>query len=94
MSRFSAVVATAAVAVALVAGAELAAAHPVGDASEPSCHGQRVSHGASHSPVHEGHELTPVQRRDIIAELIGEEITLGDWHKFIKTCPPPEGPPV
>jgi hypothetical protein len=76
----------------LLLGAGTALAHPVGDASEPNCHGQRVSHGASHSPVHEGHGLTPVVRRDIIEELFGEEISLGEWHQFIKTCPPPEPP--
>jgi len=71
------------------AGSGIAQAHPVGDASEPNCHGQRVSHGASHSPVHEGHQLTPVDRRDIIEEITGEDITVGEWNKFIKTCPPP-----
>jgi hypothetical protein len=70
-------------------GNGIAQAHPVGDASEPDCHGQRVSHGASHSPVHEGHQLTPVDRRDIIEALSGEELTVGEWNKFIKTCPPP-----
>jgi hypothetical protein len=67
-------------------------AHPVGDDTQANCHGQRVSHGASHSPVHEGHELTPVERRDMIEEFLGEEITMGEWHKFVKTCPPPEPP--
>ena len=71
-----------------------AGAHPVGDATEANCHGQRVSHGASHSPVHEGHGLTPVDRRDIVEGFLGEEITVGEWHQFIKTCPPPEMPPV
>ena len=66
-------------------------AHPVGDASEPNCHGQRVSHGASHSPVHDGHGLTPVDLRDFIGDLTGEELTVGEWNKFIKTCPPPPG---
>jgi hypothetical protein len=79
---------------ALFVGGGVASAHPVGDASEPNCHGQRVSHGASHSKVHGGHGLTPVDRRDIIEEIIGEEITVGEWNKFIKTCPPPEGPPA
>ena len=68
-------------------------AHPVGDASEPNCHGQRVSHGASHSPVHEGHELTPVERRDAVEEFTGP-LTVGEWNQFIKTCPPPEEPPI
>ena len=86
------------VTVVSIAGAVLvspiaAGAHPVGDASEPNCHGQRVSHGASHSPVHEGHGLTPVERRDIVEEFVGP-ITVGEWNKFIKTCPPPEEPPV
>ena len=65
-------------------------AHPVGDASEPNCHGQRVSHGASHSGVHGGHGLTPVERRDLAEELFQIEIpNLGEWNMFIKTCPEP-----
>jgi hypothetical protein len=71
----------------------LSSAHPVGDASEPNCHGQRVSHGASRSPVHEGHGLTPVERRDLVEEFTGP-ITVGEWNKFIKTCPPPGEPPI
>ena len=70
-------------------GSGLASAHPVGDASQPNCHGQRVSHGSSHSPVKEGHGQTPVERRDLIEQMIGEELTVGEWNKFIKTCPPP-----
>ena len=72
-------------------------AHPVGDASEPNCHGQRVSHGASHSKIHGGHGLTPVERRDLAEELFQEEIpNLGVWNKFIKTCPEPpfSEPPI
>ena len=66
------------------------AAHPVGNASEPNCHGQRVSHGASHSAVHGGHGLTPVERRDLAEQLLQVEIpNLGVWNKFIKTCPEP-----
>ena len=72
----------------------IASAHPVGDASEPNCHGQRVSHGASNSKVHEGHGLTPGERRDFVEEFLGEELTVGEWNKFIKTCPPPEMPPA
>jgi hypothetical protein len=74
---------------AWAAGSGIAQAHPVGDATEPNCHGQRVSHGASHSPVHAGHGLTPVERRDAIEAMFGEELTVGEWNKFIKTCPPP-----
>jgi hypothetical protein len=81
------------VAVALFGGSGVAIAHPVGDASEPNCHGQRVSHGASHSDIHGGHELTPVVRRDLVEEFVGP-ITVGEWNKFIKTCPPPEEPPI
>lgn len=80
-------------AAAMFAGIGVTSAHPVGDASQPSCHGQRVSHGASHSPVKEGHGLTPVERRDIVQEFVGP-LTMGEWHKFIKTCPPPEQPPA
>ncbi len=67
-----------------------ASAHPVGDASEPNCHGQRVSHGASHSTKHGGHGLTPVERRDMVQEFLPFEITVGDWHKHVATC---EAPP-
>jgi len=73
------------------------AAHPVGEASEPNCLGQRVSHGASHSPVHGGHGLTPVERRDLVEELFGEDIpNLGVWVKFVKQClePPFTEPPI
>ena len=80
---------------ALFIGSGLAFAHPVGEADDPNCHGQRVSHGASHSKVHEGHGLTPVERRDLVEEIFGEELTVGEWNKFIKTCPPPpEQPPA
>jgi hypothetical protein len=65
-------------------------AHVVGTAGEPNCLGMRVSHGASHSPVWDGHGLTPVERRDLAEQIFGEEIpTIGDWIKFVKTCPAP-----
>jgi hypothetical protein len=87
--------AAAATLAAVAFGATAGFAHPVGEDSEPNCHGQRVSHGASHSKVHGGHGITPVERRDIIAEIIGEELTVGEWNKFIKTCPaPPDEPPA
>lgn len=67
-----------------------ASAHVVGTAGDPNCLGMRVSHGASHSPVWEGHGLTPVERRDLAEQIFGEEIpTIGDWIKFVKTCPAP-----
>jgi hypothetical protein len=66
------------------------AAHVVGTAGDPNCLGMRVSHGASHSPIWEGHGLTPVERRDLAEQVFGEEIpTIGDWIKFVKTCPAP-----
>ncbi len=92
--RLKAWAAAASVGGALLLGTATASAHPVGDASEPSCHGQRVSHGASNSAAHDGHELTPVERRDAVEVFLGEEITVGEWNKFIKTCPPPEMPPA
>ena len=73
------------------------AAHPVGEADEPNCLGQRVSHRSSHSPVHGGHGLSPVERRDLVEELFGEDIpNLGLWIKFVKQClePPFEEPPI
>jgi hypothetical protein len=67
-----------------------AAAHVVGEAGDPNCLGMRVSHGASHSPVHDGHGLTPVERRDLAEQIFGEEIpNIGLWIKFVKTCPAP-----
>ena len=87
--KATAVVAGVATTVAMFVGAGVASAHPVGDASEPNCHGQRVSHGANHSPVQEGHGLTPVERRDLIEQMFGEQLTVGEWNKFIATCPPP-----
>jgi hypothetical protein len=95
-SRIASFLASVSVIAYLAFSPSVAAGHPVGDESEPNCHGQRVSHGASHSPVHEGHGLTPVERRDIVQEFefVGP-ITVGEWNKFIKTCPPPpEEPPV
>ncbi len=73
----------------------VASAHPVGDDSEPNCHGQRVSHGSSHSPVKGGHGLTPVERLDMAIEqgLAPEGTTVGQWNMFIKTCPPPPDAP-
>ena len=66
------------------------AAHAVGTADDPNCLGQRVSHGANHSPVQGGHGLTPVERRDLAELYFGVDIpTIGDWIKFVKTCPAP-----
>ena len=92
-SKVAALLTAVSVAGYLVLSPAIALAHPVGDESEPSCHGQRVSHGASHSPIHGGHGLTPVERRDIVEEFVGP-ISVGEWNKFIKTCPPPEEPPI
>jgi hypothetical protein len=91
--RLASLLAGASLAGAVLLSPGVASAHPVGDDSQPNCHGQRVSHGASHSPVHEGHGLTPVERRDFVEEFVGP-ITVGEWNKFIKTCPPPEEPPI
>lgn len=90
--RLKAWAAMASVGGALLLGATTAWAHPVGDASEPNCHGQRVSHGASNSAAHDGHGLTPVERRDAVEVFLGEEITVGEWNQFIKTCPAPMPP--
>ena len=84
-------VAALAAAAAIMLGSGAASAHPVGSADEPNCHGQRVSHGANHSPIQEGHGLTPVERRDQLIEfgVIPADTTLGEWNKFVKECPPP-----
>ena len=94
----AALLVVAAMSASLFLGGGVALAHPVGSADEPNCHGQRVSHGASRSKVHEGHgELefgggTPPHRRDIIEGFLGVEITVGEWHQHIKLCLPPEPP--
>jgi hypothetical protein len=94
-SRLRALILAGAITGGLSLGPSIAFGHPVGEASEPNCHGQRVSHGASHSPVKEGHGLTPVERRDLAEEVFGEEISMHEWHEFIKMCvPPPPTPPV
>jgi hypothetical protein len=94
MSARRILVAASVIGSSILAGSGMALAHPVGDDSEPNCHGQRVSHGASHSKVHDGHGLTPVERRDMFVEmgLIPEGTNLGEWNKFVKTCPPPMMP--
>jgi len=74
------------------------AAHPVGEASVPNCFGQRIRHGSSHSPVHGGHGLTPVERRDLLRVTFPEDagITMSEMMQFIKMCfeplPPGERP--
>lgn len=65
-------------------------AHPVGEAGDPNCLGMRISHGANHSPIQEGHGLTPVERLRLASEAFNEEIpNVGVLIKFIKTCPAP-----
>lgn len=78
----------------MLAFASPVAAHPVGEASEPNCLGQRMSHGASHSPVHDGHGLTPIERRDLLRETFPEDadITVSEMIQFIKLCLPPLPP--
>ena len=84
------VAATIGVTMLMVAGTFPVAAHVVGTAGDPNCLGMRVSHGANHSPVQDGHGLTPVERRDLAEQIFNEEIpTIGDWIKFVKTCPAP-----
>jgi hypothetical protein len=64
--------------------ASAALAHPVGTPGEPSCYGNRVSHGSSHSKVHEGHGLTPVERVEINEEFLGIDLSVKDFHDFVK----------
>ena len=54
-----------------------ASAHPVGDASEPNCHGQRVSHGAS------DHGDTPKERAGYLG------ISVKEYHQRVRQCAPP-----
>ena len=61
----------------LTSGIGSANAHSVGNASEPNCHGQRVSHGAS------DHGLTPKERAD------ANEVSVREYHQFVKLCFPP-----
>ena len=89
-TKLAALLTGASLGTALVIGSGIASADTVGDASQPNCHVQRVSHGAKSAQAG-GHELTPVERRDIIETFpdVGS-ITVGEWNKFIKTCPPPQ----
>ena len=64
-------------------GIGAASAHPVGDASEPNCHGQRVSHGNSK----EHGKLSPVDRAAFF------DISVREWHEGIRQCPSPDQPP-
>ena len=61
----------------LTSGIGTAGAHPVGDASEPNCHGQRVSHGAS------DHGDTPKERAGYL------EISVKEYHQRVRQCNPP-----
>jgi hypothetical protein len=55
-----------------------ASAHPVGDASEPNCFGQRVSHGSS------VHGDTPRERAGYLGTSVRE------WGQFARQCLPPD----
>ena len=78
----------AAVAFSVGALGTAATAHPVGSADEPTCFGERVSHG-SKSEGAGGHGLTPRERRDILVGQIGEDLTVGEVLQFVHTCPAP-----
>ena len=61
-----------------------ASAHPVGDASEPNCHGQRISHGSSNEAAG-GHGITPKDRAGF------NDISVREFQQFVRQCePPPE----
>ena len=67
----------------LTAGVGGASAHPVGEADDPNCHGQRVSHGSS------DHGITPKDRAGFLG------ISVKEFHQFVRQCePPPPEPPV
>ena len=61
----------------LTSGVGTANAHPVGDASQPNCHGKRVSHGAS------DHGLTPKERAD------ANGVSVREYHQVVRECYPP-----
>lgn len=62
-------------------GIGTANAHPVGDASEPNCFGQRVSHGSS------DHGDTPKDRAGYLGTSVRE------WGQFARQCAPPDSRP-
>ena len=67
-----------------------ASAHPVGDASEPNCHGQRVSHG-SKAETAGGHGWTPKERAEMLGEQLEQDVSVKEFHQFVRPCePPPE----
>lgn len=80
------VLAASTVVVAAVMVVGPAGAHPVGDSSEPNCHGQRISHGSS------DHGLTPKERAEMASELFGEDISVREMQEFVRMCLPP--PPM
>ena len=73
-----------AVAALVFAGSATAYAHPVGPPGEPDCYGNRISHGSSHSAKHEGHGWTPPERVAMAEEMFGEDLTVKDFHFFVK----------
>jgi hypothetical protein len=77
----------------------VASADPVGTPGTPNCHGQRVSHGSSNSPVHEGHGITPKDRAGFLSEILsyylGEPTTVSvkqfhQWVRFNCDSPGPQ----
>ena len=84
MNRIRFAVATYTIVIGLASAGGSALAHPVGTPGEPNCYGNRVSHGSSKSEVHEGHGLTPVERVEINEEALGIDLSVKDFHDFVK----------
>ncbi len=75
------------VALGVMLGGGTAGAHPVGVPGEANCFGKRTSHAAS------DHKLTPPARAAIASERFGEDISVRDVMRHVRTCPPPpQGP--
>lgn len=70
----------------LTAGVGAASGHPVGEADEPNCHGQRISHGSS-AEAAGGHGITPKDRAGF------NDISVREFQQFVRQCEPPPGQP-
>jgi hypothetical protein len=63
---------------------------PVGTPGTAVCHGLRVSHGANHSSVQEGHGLTPGERAAALSHILGRPVSVSEFHQFVRfSCDSP-----
>jgi len=57
---------------------------PVGVPGTPTCHGLRVSTGSSHSVAKDGRGITPVDRAGFLSEIAGTEISVSQFHQWVR----------